>query len=302
MLGSPQTVVRSSSSPAPVLALAAIPQGGPTAEHPALFLVPGPDGDPATAIAVDGSGEAGTSFPFRLPSAPGPGDTQALAVNTTDGGVVYDISYALLTVEDGAPVTNTNSAFALASCRGCTTVAVSFQVVLVVGQSDTIAPINAAGALNADCPSCLTTAIAYQIVVTVSEQPSAELQARLRDARGQLDAISVDATPAEILAQVQAVQTQVQTVLSDSGIVAGDGTTSSSTSAASSSAGATSSSAGAASSSAGATSSSAASTSAAPEPSGSAAAPSSTAEASTTDAQPTTEAPSTDAATASSTP
>jgi putative peptide zinc metalloprotease protein len=307
MLGSPQTVVRSSSSPAPVLALAAIPQGGPTAENPALFLVPGPDGDPATAIAVDGSGEAGTSFPFRLPSAPGPGDTQALAVNTTDGGVVYDISYALLTVEDGAPVTNTNSAFALASCRGCTTVAVSFQVVLVVGQSDTIAPINAAGALNADCPSCLTTAIAYQIVVTVSEQPSAELQAKLRDALGQLDAISVDATPAEILAQVQAVQKQVQTVLSDSGIVAGDGTTSSSSSAAStdsasSSAGATSSSAGAASSSAGATSSSAASTSAAPEPSGSAAAPSSTPQASTTDAQPTTEAPSTDAATASSTP
>ena len=42
--------------------------------------------------------------------------------------------------EDGTPVTNTNSAFALASCRGCTTVAVSFQVVLIVGQSNVITP------------------------------------------------------------------------------------------------------------------------------------------------------------------
>src|SRR4051794_9751736 len=295
MLGSPQTAVRSSSSPAPVLALAAIPQGGPTADHPALFLIPGPDGDPATAVAVDDSSTVGASFPFRLPPAPGPGDTQALAVNTTDGGVVYDISYALITVDDGAPVTNTNSAFAFASCRGCTTVAVSFQVVLVVGQSDTIAPINAAGALNADCPSCLTTAIAYQIVVTVSEQPSAELQAKLNDALGRLDAISVHATPAEILEQVQAVQQQVRTVLDDSGIVAGDRTTSSAsaspTDSASTSTGSTS--AG--------SSSSAPGTTAAPEPSGSAA-PTSSAAASTTAAQPTTASPSSDSASASSTP
>src|SRR3954447_20305179 len=287
MLGSPQTVVRSSSSPAPVLALAAIPQGGPTADHPALFLIPGPDGDPATAVAVDDSSTVGASFPFRLPPAPGPGDTQALAVNTTDGGVVYDISYALITVDDGAPVTNTNSAFALASCHGCTTVAVSFQVVLVVGQSDTIAPINAAGALNADCPACLTTAIAYQIVVTVSQEPSAELQAKLRAALGQLDGISVDSTPAQVLAQIQAVQQQVQAILDDSGIVAGDGTTSSRTSAAStdsasSSAGPTASE----SASSVSASSSAASTSAAPEPTESAAPSSSTAEASTTQAQP----------------
>jgi len=170
--------------------------------------------------------------------------------------------------------------------------------VLVVGQSDTIAPINAAGALNTDCPACLTTAIAYQIVVTVSEEPSAELQAKLRDALGQLDGISVDATPAQVLAQVQAVQQQVQTILDDSGIVADDGTTSSSTSAASTDS---------ASSSSGATSSqsassSAASRSAAPEPTESAAPSSSTAEASTTAAEPTTAPSSTDAATTSSTP
>jgi len=175
---------------------------------------------------------------------------------------------------------------------------VSFQVVLVVGQSDTIAPINAAGALNADCPSCLTTAIAYQIVVTVSEQPSAELQAKLREALGQLDAISVDDAPAEILAQVQAVQRQVQSVLDDSGIVAGDGTTSSS--AAASPTGSASSSTGAAPSESAL--STASTTPAAP--SESAAPTSSDAAASTTAAEPTTEpsASSTDAAATSSSP
>ena len=67
---------------------------------------------------------------------------------TEDGGVTYNVAYSLVTVSNGAPVTNTNSAYALADCKGCTTVAVSFQVVLIVGQSKDITPINAAGALN----------------------------------------------------------------------------------------------------------------------------------------------------------
>lgn len=65
-------------------------------------------------------------------------------------------------------MTNTNSAFAIAHCRACTTVAVSFQIVLVIKQSRIVAPINAAGALNYDCTACLTTAIADQIVVTLN--------------------------------------------------------------------------------------------------------------------------------------
>jgi|tagenome__1003787_1003787.scaffolds.fasta_scaffold20983597_2 putative peptide zinc metalloprotease protein len=246
LVSSPKTAARSSSTDLASgsrLALAAIPQGGATADHPALFLIPGRDGGPATAVAVGGSGKtvAGATFPFTLPAKPGRGDTQALAVGSKDGGVVYDISYALITVQDGAPVTNTNGAFAFAHCRGCTTVAVSFQIVLVVGQSDTIAPINAAGALNVDCPACMTTAIADQIVVTVSQQPSAELQQKLREALSKLDALpslGADASPAEIAAQVATVAKTVQTTLNDSGIVAGGdtgGTTSSTGSAATSS-------------------------------------------------------------------
>lgn len=120
-----------------------------------------------------------TTFPFKLPSAPGPGGTQALATNTKDGGVLYDVAYSIVTVQDGAPVTNPNSAFAIAHCKACTTVAVSFQIVPVIGQSRIVAPINAAGALNYDCTACLTTAIADQIVVTLKSQPSKELAAQL---------------------------------------------------------------------------------------------------------------------------
>src|SRR5215208_5382192 len=153
------------------LAVALIPKGGPTKEHPAIFVVKGRDGGKSTVIVSDQApstrgvapleapAEASatptvpaTGFPFKLPEAPGPNDSQALAVNTADGGIVYDVAYSLVTVRGGDDVDETNAAYALASCRACTTLAVSFQLVLVVGQSDTITPINVAQALNIKCP------------------------------------------------------------------------------------------------------------------------------------------------------
>src|SRR5581483_8313974 len=118
-----------------------------------------------------------------------------------DGGVVYDVEYALITVAGGAPVTNTNAAYAFASCAACTTVAVSFQVVLVVGPSSAIAPVDAAVALNDQCPACMTTAIADQLVITLSSQPTQEVMDKLEAALRQLGAISAlgaAGTPAQI--------------------------------------------------------------------------------------------------------
>jgi putative peptide zinc metalloprotease protein len=175
----------------------------------------------ASASATPSSPTEANVFPFQLPAAPGPGDSQALAVNRTNGGVLYDVTYSLVTVSDGAPVTETNSAYALANCRSCTTVAVSFQVVLVVGQSRIIAPVNAAGALNGDCPACTTTAIADQIVVTLKSQPSAQLLGQLQDELKKLDALSqlgTQGTPAAVAAQVAAVQQQIEHELDASGL------------------------------------------------------------------------------------
>jgi putative peptide zinc metalloprotease protein len=246
-------------TPGTHLALAMIPVGGATKQHPALFVIRGQKGKPPVAIyststpappttigpvtqtqdsgsttsTSSGSTSAPTSspsatsdataFPFKLPAPPGPGGTQALATNTTNGGVKYDVAYSLVTVKNGAPVTNTNSAYALAHCQACTTVAVSFQVVLVIGQSNNIAPINAAGALNYDCPACTTTAIADQIVITLKSQPSQALLAQLEQTLKQLNALpalGAGGTPAAVASEVATVQQEVETAINQSGLVA----------------------------------------------------------------------------------
>ncbi len=124
----------------------------------------------------------------------------------------YDVAYALVDVTGGANVTNTNSAYAIAHCRACTTVAVSFQVVLIVGRSKVIAPINAAGALNYDCPACMTTALADQLVITLKAQPSQQLLNTLEADLKQLNALpalGADGTPSAVASQVATVQQEI---------------------------------------------------------------------------------------------
>jgi len=234
------------------LAVALIPRGGATRQHPAIVMIKGGHGtkpavvvtdqmpsttgaptlqpasaDPTTTTTAPPPAASGpvaaTAFPFKLPAKPGPNDSQALATNSTDGGISYDVVYSLVTVRDGAAVHEENSAYALASCKACTTVAVSFQLVLIVGHTDTIMPINVAEALNYNCPSCVTTAIADQIVVTLRAAPSDELIQRLTAELQQLDAIDAlgaGGTPAAVAAQVADVQRQIEQELRDSGLLA----------------------------------------------------------------------------------
>jgi putative peptide zinc metalloprotease protein len=245
-------------SPGTHLAVAMVPVGGATKEHPAMFVIRGGHGKPPVAIlstsapnpggvpvassagSSSTAGEASsppatwsssapssptdaTAFPFALPKPPGPGGTQALATNTKDGGVKYDVAYALVTVSGGADVTNTNSAYALAHCKACTTVAVSFQLVLIVGRSKVIAPINAAGALNYNCPACTTTALADQLVVTLTAQPSQQLLDTLNAELGQLNALpalGAGGTPSAVASEVSTVQQEIQSTLQSSGLEA----------------------------------------------------------------------------------
>jgi putative peptide zinc metalloprotease protein len=229
-------------APGKHLAVALIPQGGPTEEHPALFVIkghgekptvvvsdtaPSTRGAPTLADPTTASPPAPTApapaatLPFKLPKAPGPNDSQALATNTTDGGITYDVAYSLVTVQGGDKVDETNSAYALASCNACTTIAVSFQIVLIVGQSDTITPINVAEALNLNCPSCITVAIAHQIVVSLSAVPSDELLRKLTAALEKLNAIEqlgTGGSPAEVAQRVAAVRDEIQQELDSSGL------------------------------------------------------------------------------------
>ena len=201
-----------------VLAPALVPRSG---DGPTLLLLPGKDG--TQAVLATGSGTApaaATAFPFQLPSAPRPGDNQAVALGTKDGGTVYDVAYALVTVSDGSPVTNANTAYALASCSYCTTVAVAFQVVLVVGQTDVVTPLNAAVAANAGCLQCATTALAVQLVVTLDALPSQQVYDQLSAALSALDDLQGLDTQ-QLWEAVQTVQTQVLQVLADAGLVQG---------------------------------------------------------------------------------
>jgi putative peptide zinc metalloprotease protein len=148
----------------------------PTADRPALAMVLVPTADGA-ASEGDAAAEAPTwVFPFNRPLPPGEGDNQALAVNTEDGSVAYDVTFALVWGDEDAAL-NRNEAYALASCRDCRTVAVAFQVVLVVGAVDVVVPQNLAAAVNYACVECVTYALATQLVVTL-EGPLREDGAR----------------------------------------------------------------------------------------------------------------------------
>jgi putative peptide zinc metalloprotease protein len=152
----------------------------PTADRPQLAVVMVPH----TRGAAEGT--RGTTqpqaptwvFPFDRPLPPGDGDTQAMAVNTTDGSTKYDVAFALVWA-DGDTVTNTNEAYALASCTDCRTVAVAFQVVLIVGQADVVVPQNIAAAVNYSCVECVTQALATQLVVTLSGPLGEDTMAQL---------------------------------------------------------------------------------------------------------------------------
>ncbi|HMC38975.1 MAG TPA: hypothetical protein VKI19_04880, partial [Acidimicrobiales bacterium] len=227
--GAPPPVDVAQLTPGSHLVAAMVPLGGATPTHPAVFLGPAGAGrSPAEVVSFGNGATQATAFPFALPGPPGPGDTQALALGTTDRGVTYDVAYGVLTVSGGNPVTDTNSAYAIADCRACTTVAVSFQVVLVVGQSDVVSPMNGAAAINYKCLACTTTALADQMVVTLRMQPSQQLTARLDAALAQLNLLSklgAAGTPAAIAGVVDEVQNEVTALLAQSGLVAGQPTT-----------------------------------------------------------------------------
>jgi putative peptide zinc metalloprotease protein len=164
----------------PQLSMILVPRGG---TEPAS--APGqPEQNPADPAQIQGGASApGSSppswvFPFDRPPAPEEDGNQALAVNTTDGSVTYDVAFALVWAEDG-PVDTRNEAYAFASCADCAAVAVGFQVVLIVGQTDVVVPENLSAAANYNCVRCLTYALASQLVLTLDGPLSVDGMARL---------------------------------------------------------------------------------------------------------------------------
>jgi putative peptide zinc metalloprotease protein len=143
----------------------------PTADHPVVALVLTPKDTSANLPTW--------VFPFDRPAPPRPGDNQAMSIVTKDGGTAYDAAFALVWA-DGNTVLNANQAYAFASCAQCEAVAIAFQVVLVVGDANIVAPQNVAEAISYNCISCVTAALAVQLVVTIPDKLSDQAMAQLQ--------------------------------------------------------------------------------------------------------------------------
>ncbi len=202
----------------------------PTADRPAMALVLVPAaGDAAGTGGAPSDVEAPTwVFPFDRPLPPGAGDNQALAVNTEDGSVRYDVAFALVWA-DGDTVLDRNEAYALASCSDCRTVAVAFQVVLVVGQADVVVPQNAAVAVNYACVRCVTQALATQLVVTLPASLSPDAEQQLAAVWAELAAFGeqIEGVPlSELQSRLDGFEARILAVVQAEGGTPAAGTTS----------------------------------------------------------------------------
>jgi putative peptide zinc metalloprotease protein len=188
----------------------------PTKDHPKLSVVLSPR---------SGSGPTWV-FPFNKPAPPGPGDNQSMAIVTKDGSTAYDVAFALVWVT-GDTALNRNEAYAFASCTRCKAVAVSFQVVLVVGSANVVAPQNISAAVNYNCIKCVTEALAVQLVLTVPSIPSGDMMDQLlalwkKIARfgNHLEGLSFAEIKSRIEEFENEIVTTLQPILSTSGVPA----------------------------------------------------------------------------------
>jgi putative peptide zinc metalloprotease protein len=173
------------------------------------------DGTDGTDGTPDGQEAGSWVFPFNRPLPPEVGDTQAMAVNTADDTVAYDLAFAMIWADE-EEVTNSNEAYAFASCKNCAAVAVSFQVVLIVGDSEVIVPENIAAAVNYDCVQCLTYALASQLVVTIDGPLTEDSMAALGELWAEIAAFArnIATVPlAELQAALEGYQEQIKDII-----------------------------------------------------------------------------------------
>ena len=195
----------------------------PTKAHPqlAMVLVPSSGAGHGSASPAPGQDEQPWVFPFDKPLPPAQGDNQAAAYNTTDGSTKYDVAFALVWAT-GDEVLNVNEAHAYASCSNCVTVAVAFQVVLIMDDAHVVVPQNLAVSANYQCYRCITAALASQLVLSVEKTPGESELRALGDVWARLIAFGQQITAyslTEIASQLKQFQSEITTILGEAGPV-----------------------------------------------------------------------------------
>jgi len=152
-------------------------------------------------------------------------DNIATAVTEQDGSHVFDFAWDINKRRSNADVKDLNKAMAGARCTDCGATAIAFQIVLVSGSPEVVAPINQAIALNYECTGCGSTAEAYQFVRVMPERVrfTGTGRAILDDVRDQLEALNDPSlTPLQIHEMVEAQKVRVLDVLNHELVVKSD--------------------------------------------------------------------------------
>jgi putative peptide zinc metalloprotease protein len=177
-----------------------------------------------TMLAVGFTGPAAGAQSSSAPSGgDAGGDTAVVVVNTKDDSTIFRLAFAVKrTMQD--IVDNSNAAVAFASCEECQTVAVSFQVVLIMSDPDVVTTENLALALNYECSMCETLASAYQFVMTTGGQVrfTAEGNQALAEIRRALHELSTsELSITEIQAELDELKLTLAGILANELIAAG---------------------------------------------------------------------------------
>ena len=131
--------------------------------------------------------------------------------------MTYDLAFALVWAT-GDEVLNVNEAHAYASCSNCVTVAVAFQVVLIMDDAQVVVPQNLSVAANYECYRCITAAIASQLVLSVEETPGEEQLRALGEVWGRLTEFGKSITTyslSEISTRLEAFKAEIVAILGD---------------------------------------------------------------------------------------
>jgi len=118
-------------------------------------------------------------------------DNVADAFTEQDGAHVFDFAWDLRRERGDDPVDHLNAANAAARCTQCGARAIAFQIVLVSGSPDIVAPRNLARAITDQCTQCEVAAEARQFV-RVLDAPvrfTGEGRAELAAVRNELRAL-----------------------------------------------------------------------------------------------------------------
>jgi putative peptide zinc metalloprotease protein len=159
-----------------------------------------------------------TALPAGIPiAAHAGGDNSAVAINTRDGKTVWRISMKVTRTSSDV-VDNVNAAVAYASCTGCSTYAIAFDVVIDNNDPSVVTPTNLALAVNYQCTDCTTYADATQVVLTngtpmkFTPQGHQELAAIRHDLNAlRHEDLSLD----ELIAQVDALGARLKAVVAN---------------------------------------------------------------------------------------